>query len=74
MTTDPNVNTQAEIYANIRDKALLEGALKELQACSDDLHSHGHALAAARVEKRIRALKKTEGWHDFMCEVFGDYP
>ena len=56
--TDPNENTQAEIYANIRDKALLEGALKELQACSDDLHSHGHALAAARVEKRIRALKR----------------
>ena len=65
MTTDPNENTQAEIYANIRDKALEEAA-----------HEAWVSGADRNVVEAIRALKieRQDKWHDFMCEVFGGYP
>lgn len=34
-----------------------DAVLEELQSVSDDLNTHGHGLAAARVERRIYLLK-----------------
>ena len=57
---DPNVNVPAEVYANIRNKALEEAA----KVCDEasDLHANGEdwMRAAEFCASDIRALKVSE--------------
>lgn len=58
--SDPNVNTQAEIYAQIRDNALEEAAkVCEREICNCCWDDEG-IFAAEHLADKIRSLKAKE--------------
>ena len=55
---DPNVNTQAEIYAQIRDKALEEAAKCAESVTWDEAHGAFNEGWIGAAALKIRALKR----------------